>query len=46
MEALQKMDYVIIDRGKIGRTEVLKVLPDNKFEAVADNRGEDDARGW
>jgi gamma-glutamyltranspeptidase / glutathione hydrolase len=45
-ESLQKMGYVIIDRGKIGRTEVIKVLPGNKFEAVADDRGDDDARGW
>jgi gamma-glutamyltranspeptidase/glutathione hydrolase len=46
MDALRKMGYVMIDRGKIGRTEVIKVLPDNKFEAVADNRGDDDAGGW
>lgn len=46
MEVLQKMGYVTIDRGGIGRTEVIKVLPGNKFEAVADNRGDDDARGW
>lgn len=45
-EVLQKMGYVIIDRGEIGRTEVIKVLPGNKMEAVADNRGDDDARGW
>ncbi len=43
---LQKMGYILIDRGNIGRTEVIKVLPDKKFEAVADNRGDDDARGW
>jgi gamma-glutamyltranspeptidase/glutathione hydrolase len=46
MDALRKMGYVMIDRGSIGRTEVIKVLPGNKFEAVADNRGDDDARGW
>jgi gamma-glutamyltranspeptidase/glutathione hydrolase len=44
--SLQKMGYNLIDRGNIGRTEVIKVLPDKKFEAVADNRGDDDARGW
>ena len=48
---LQKMGYNLIDRGNIGRTEVIKVLPDNpsaklRIEAVADNRGDDDARGW
>jgi len=46
MDALQKMGYITIDRGEIGRTEVIKVLPGNKLEAVADNRGDDDARGW
>ncbi len=44
--ALQKMGYVINDRGEIGRTEVIKVLPDGKFEAVGDKRGDDDARGY
>jgi len=44
--ALQKMGYILIDRGEIGRTEVIKVLPGGKFEAIADNRGDDDARGW
>ncbi len=46
MGALQKMGYHVIDRGSIGRTEVIKVLPDKKLEAVADIRGDDDARGW
>ena len=44
--ALEKMGYILVDRGEIGRTEVIKVLPDGRFEAVADNRGDDDARGW
>lgn len=44
--ALQEMGYKIAQRGGIGRTEVIKVLPNGKFEAVADNRGDDDARGW
>lgn len=44
--ALQKMGYTTRLRGAIGRTEVIKVLPDGKFEAVADNRGEDAAAGW
>ena len=43
---LQKMGYVLLDRSEIGRTEVIKVLPGGKFEAIADNRGDDDARGW
>jgi gamma-glutamyltranspeptidase/glutathione hydrolase len=45
-DALQKMGYAIKQRSAIGRTEVIKVLPNGKFEAVADNRGNDDAEGW
>jgi gamma-glutamyltranspeptidase / glutathione hydrolase len=46
LDVLQKMGYTITERSGIGRTEVIKVLPDGKLEAVADNRGDDDARGW
>ncbi|HKO82900.1 MAG TPA: gamma-glutamyltransferase, partial [Chitinophagaceae bacterium] len=51
LDSLQKMGYAINERGNIGRTEVIKVLPNGpsaklRFEAVADNRGDDDARGW
>jgi gamma-glutamyltranspeptidase/glutathione hydrolase len=45
-DALQKMGYKLNERGGIGRTEVIKVLPDGKFEAVADTRGDDAAEGW
>lgn len=45
-EALQKMGYKIVERSTIGRTEVIKVLPDGSIEAVADNRGDDDAEGF
>jgi gamma-glutamyltranspeptidase/glutathione hydrolase len=45
-DSLQQMGYTINERGSIGRTEVIKVLPGGKFETVADNRGDDDARGW
>ncbi len=45
-DALIKMGYTIKERGAIGRTEVIKVLPNGKFEAVADNRGDDGAEGW
>lgn len=43
---LEKMGYKLKERGAIGRTEIIKVLPDGKFEAVADNRGEDAAEGY
>jgi len=46
MDALGKMGYAIKERSGIGRTEVIKVLPNGKFEAVADKRGGDDAEGW
>jgi len=44
--ALEKMGYKIVERGAIGRTEAIRILPDGTFEAVADNRGEDGAEGW
>jgi gamma-glutamyltranspeptidase/glutathione hydrolase len=43
---LEKMGYKIVERNSIGRTEVIKVLTDGSFEAVADNRGDDDAEGY
>ncbi len=43
---LEKIGYTIQQRSAIGRTEIIKVLPDGKFEAVADNRGDDGAEGW
>ena len=46
LNALQEMGYTITQRGDIGRTEIIKILPDGKFEAVADKRGEDSAEGW
>jgi gamma-glutamyltranspeptidase / glutathione hydrolase len=45
-DALQKMGYKIVERGAIGRTELIKVLTDGSFEAVADSRGDDDAEGY
>lgn len=45
-EILTKKGYIIRQRSAIGRTEVIKVLPSGKFEAVGDHRGDDDAEGW
>lgn len=45
-KALEEMGYRIVERSGIGRTEVIKVLPNKKFEAIADNRGDDSAEGW
>ena len=46
VHSLEKMGYALRQRGAIGRTELVKVLGDGKFEAVADNRGDDDAEGY
>ncbi len=43
---LQAMGYTITQRDQIGRMEVIKVLPNHSFEAVADNRGNDAAAGY
>lgn len=46
-EAMQKMGYSFTrERTGIGRTEIIKVLPDGRLEAVADIRGDDAAEGW
>jgi gamma-glutamyltranspeptidase/glutathione hydrolase len=44
--ALEKMGYKLESRGAIGRTEVIRVLPNGKLEAVADGRGDDGAAGF
>lgn len=45
-DSLQQMGYTLKPRGAYSRTEVIKVLPNKKFEAVADNRGDDAAAGY
>src|ERR1700744_1766104 len=45
-EQLKAMGYRVAQRGSIGRTEVIKVLPDQRIEAVADSRGDDAAVGY
>ena len=44
--SLEKMGYKVEVRGKIGRVEVIKMLDNGTFEAVADNRGDDGAEGY
>jgi gamma-glutamyltranspeptidase / glutathione hydrolase len=45
-DALKKMGYAITPRGAIGRTEVIKILPGGRKEAIADKRGDDHAAGY
>jgi gamma-glutamyltranspeptidase / glutathione hydrolase len=45
-DSLKVMGYTVAQRGSIGRTEVIKVLPDQHIEAVADSRGDDAAVGY
>ena len=40
------MGYKIAQRGAIGRTELIQILPDGKIIAVGDHRGEDTAEGF
>jgi gamma-glutamyltranspeptidase/glutathione hydrolase len=46
INGLKKMGYTIYNRQSIGRTEVIKVLPNGTFETVADSRGDDSADGY
>lgn len=43
---LEKMGYTLKPRGAIGRTELIKILPDGKREAAADTRGDDSVAGY
>lgn len=45
-QALEQMGYQLKTRGAYSRTEVIKVLPNGRFEAVADHRGDDGAAGY
>lgn len=44
--ALEKWGYKLSERGGIGRTEVIRILPNGKKEGVADSRGDDGAEGY
>ncbi len=43
---LKEMGYTVTVRSQIGRTEVIRINPNGKIEAVADKRGEDSAEGY
>ena len=47
-EKLANMGYHIVQRGSIGRTELIKVVPGpaHRLEAVGDSRGDDTAEGY
>jgi gamma-glutamyltranspeptidase/glutathione hydrolase len=50
IEQLKKMGYEIVNRGQIGRTEVIKINWQGKkikdIEAIADKRGDDHAAAY
>jgi gamma-glutamyltranspeptidase/glutathione hydrolase len=43
---LEAMGYKLREVGGIGRMDIIKVLDNKKFEAVADPRGDDSAEGY
>ena len=45
-DSLKAMGYHTRQRAAIGRTEVIRVLPNGKFEGIADHRGDDAAEGY
>ena len=45
-DRLEQAGYKVVQRGQIGRTEVIRILENGKIEAVADKRGEDAAAGY
>ncbi len=45
-DGLIRSGYKIVQWGSIGRTEVIRVFPDGRIQAVADIRGEDQADGY
>ena len=45
-DSLKTMGYTITPRGGIGRTELIRVTPDHRLQAVGDSRGDDTADGY
>jgi gamma-glutamyltranspeptidase/glutathione hydrolase len=46
IQALEKMGYKVVQRGPIGRTEVIKINAGHILDAVGDNRGDDSVAGY
>jgi len=46
IDRLKEMGYKVSVRSQIGRTEVIRINPNGKIDAVADKRGEDAAEGY
>lgn len=46
LETLRQMGHNLKERAYIGLVETILVRPDGKLEAAADNRSDDDARGY
>jgi gamma-glutamyltranspeptidase/glutathione hydrolase len=45
-KALQQMGYKVAPREPIGRTELIRIRPNGKIEAVGDKRGDDSVAGY
>ena len=45
-QQLKNMGYKLVNTDAIGRTELIKILPNGKFEAAADIRGDDSVSGY
>jgi gamma-glutamyltranspeptidase/glutathione hydrolase len=43
---LANMGYKITERNAIGRTEIIKVLPNGMLDVAADSRGDDAVAGY
>lgn len=43
---LESVGYKVVQRGSIGRTEVIRISEDGTIEGVADKRGDDAAEGF
>ena len=46
LDGLSKRGYTIFERSQIGRVEAIVKLSNGKFDAVADNRGDDSVAGF